>query len=291
MSRWKQIKEDNDTLKFECTAAANRRIIEIYLYLHHPKVTLSLTLTPECYQSFQNYFEYHAEFGFSNPNGLFMTDMGYHCTLTFDEVLEKDVLDRFLSEVLRFEPSVMEIVTTIKQSLKAEEYYGIAQDISRELAHGHFSFILESAKHLYKIGTRDVLLKLAEKCFDLNYFTEGLSSLEAIEEGDKVGNFRAAHLILKADAMPEKIMNRYELALKHLFKSGNDPIVQKLRDKIFAGCVGEPDMTKVPSIQGIRLNDPDVFVTLGDEVRKLNEHKKKLQHQVETLQQKLQNWS
>lgn len=290
MKGWTQTAEDKDTLKFSCTEPANRRIIEIYLYLHHPKVTLSLTLTAESYQIFQNYFEYHAEFGFSNPNGLFMTDMGYHCTLTFDEVLEKDKLDRFLSEVLRFDPSIIEIVSSIKQGLQSDERYGISQDISQELAHGHFGFVLESAKHLYTVGSRDVLLKLAKQCFKLSYFKEGLASLDCLDETDKVGHFEAAHLILLEKTMTEKSLDRLGLALKHLFKCGDDPIVQKIRDRVFAYVAGEPETDNiVPSITGIRLNDANILVKILSEIRELNEKKKALlatEHSLQELAKK-----
>lgn len=288
MKGWTQTAEDKDTLKFSCNEPANSRVSEIYLYLHHPKVTLSLTLTAESYQIFQNYFEYHAEFGFSNPNGLFMTDMGNHCTLTFDEILEKDKLDRFLSEVLRFDPSIIEIVSAIKKGLKSDERYGISQDISQELAHGHFGFVLESAKHLYTVGSRDVLLKLAQQCFKLSYFKEGIATLDCLDETDKVGHFEAAHLVLLEKGMTEKSMDRLGLALKHLFKCGNDPIVQKIRDRVFAYVTGEPEDEKiVPKITDVRLNDASLLVKILREIRKLNDKKKALLATEQTLQESL----
>jgi hypothetical protein len=289
MKGWTQTVEDKNTLKFTCVEPANSRIVEIYLYLHHPKVTLSLTLISESYQVFQNYFEYHAEFGFSNPNGLFMTDMGNHCTLTFDEVLEKDKLDRFLSEVLRFDPSILEIVPSIKKGLKSDERYGISQDVSQELAHGHFGFVLESAKHLYRVGNRDVLLKLAKQCFKLGYFKEGLASLDCLDETDRVGHFEAAHSILMEKAMSGKSIDRFGLALKHLFKCGNDPIVQKIRDRVFAYVTGEPEDDKiVPKITGVRLNDANVLVRILSEIKALNEKKKALLAKEHSLQEALQ---
>jgi len=286
MMRWKQISEGKNSIRFVYESDGNRRINEIHLFLHHPKVTLNLTLTPECYAIFLNYFEYHAEFGFANANGLFMTEMGNHCTLTFDQVLEKDVLDRFLAEVLRFDPSIIEIIPVIKLSLVTEESYGISEDISQELEHGHFGFVLESAKHLYKTGTRDVLLKLARKCFNLNYFTEGLAALDAIDPKDRVGHFQAAYLIFDTPEMPEKIMSRYELALNHLFDCGDDPIVQKLRDRIFSYCSGEPesDDPKI-EVSGIRLGDPDVFFRIGDKLRELNDKKREIQARISKLQE------
>jgi hypothetical protein len=290
MKGWTQTTEDKDTLKFSCTEPSNSRIVEIYMYLHHPKVTLSLTLTADSYQIFQNYFEYHAEFGFANPDGLFMTDMGYHCTLTFDEVLEKDKLDRFLSEVLRFDPSIIEIVSSIKKGLQSDERYGISQDISQELAHGHFGFVLESAKHLYMVGSRDVLLKLAKQCFKLSYFKEGLASLECLDETDKVGHFEAAHLILLEKNMSEKSFDRLGLALKHLFKCGDDPVVQKIRDRVFAYVTGEPETNDiVPTITGVRINDANVLVKILSDIRQLNEKKKALlatEHSLKELVQK-----
>lgn len=292
MKGWTQTTEDKDTLKFSCNEPTNSHILEIYLYMQHPKVTLSLTLTPESYQIFQNYFEYHAEFGFSNPNGLFMTDMGNHCTLTFDEVLEKDKLDRFLSEVLRFDPSIIEIVSAIKKGLKSDERYGISQDISQELSHGHFGFVLESAKHLYTIGNRDVLLKLAQQCFKLGYFKEGLASLDCLDDTDKVGHFEAAHLILLEKTMSEKSIDRIGLALRHLFKCGNDPIVQKIRDKVFAYASGEPENeATVPTITGVRLNDANVLVRILNEIRQLNEKKKALLATERSLQEAVQRGS
>jgi hypothetical protein len=281
MKNWTQSAEEKDTLKFTCNAQGSARVIaEISLYLHHPKITLSMTLTPESYQLFQSYFEYHAEFGFSNPNGIFMTDMGNHCTLTFDEVLEKDRVDRFLSEILRFDPSIIEIVPLIKQGLKSEEHYGIAQDISQELVHGHFGFILESAKHLYTIGNRDVLLKLAQQCFKSSYFKEGLAALDCLDGTDKVGHFEAAHLILREKVMSEKSFDRLGLALKHLLLCGNDPIVQKIRDRVFAYITGEPESdTLVPSITGIRLNDADVLVRILSAIRKISNQRKALENQ------------
>ena len=277
MKGWTQTAEDKDTLKFCCNEPTNGRILEIYLYLHHPKVTLSLNLTPEFYQVFQNYFEYHAEFGFSNPNGLFMTDMGNHCTLTFDEVLEKDKLDRFLSEVLRFDPSIIEIVSAIKKGLKSEDHYGISEDISQELAHGHFGFILESAKHLYTIGNRDVLLKLTKQCFKLGFFKEGLACLDCLDETDKVGHFEGGHLILLEKKMSEKSFDRFGLALKHFLKCGDDPLAQKIRDKVFFYLTGgEESDTSVPEITGVRLNDAGVLVKILSEIRQLHEKKKHL---------------
>lgn len=283
--RWKQVTEGKNSVRFIYEAKGNKRIQEIHLFLHHPKVTLSLTLTPETYVLFQNYFEYHAEFGFSNANGLFMTDMGNHCTLTFDEILEKDVLDRFMAEVLRFDPSIMEVIPIIKKTLKSEESYGISDDISQELTHGHFGIVLESAKHLYKVGNRDVLLKIAQKCFGLKYFNEGLAALDAMDESDRVGHFQAAHLILENKEMPEKIMNRYELALKHLFKCGNDPVVQQLRDRIYAYCSGAPESPEtVPKVTGVRLNDPEVFFAIGDIIRDLNTKKREIIEELKRLQ-------
>jgi hypothetical protein len=183
----------------------------------------------------------------------------------------------------------MEIVSNIKQAVKIEEHYGIAQDISQELAHGHFGFILESAKHLYTMGKRDVLLKLTQQCFQLGYFKEGLGALDTLEESDKVGHFEAAHLILSEKVMSEKGIDRFGLALRHLFKSGNDPIVQKLRDKVFAFLTGANEsQDTVPTVTGIRLNDAGVVVRILAEIKQLNEKKKSLQMQEKALQAELQ---
>ncbi len=104
-----------------------------------------------------------------------------------------------------------------------------------------------------------------------------MASLDCLDETDKVGHFEAAHLILLEKNMSEKSFDRLGLALKHLFKCGDDPVVQKIRDRVFAYVSGEPETHDiVPSITGVRINDAAVLVKILSDIRLLNEKKKAL---------------
>ncbi len=153
-----------------------------------------VAVTPEDYQTLYQQFEFHPEFGFAQHHGVFMTEMGYYCSLSVDEGTEREVLLRFLNELIQFEPQLQEVLSGIKKSLNyvdRETAYGaLMQKFERE----NFIFVLLAARKLYKQGHRDIFHVLASRCFEVGREREGILALHLIPVDDVLGNFRAAEM-------------------------------------------------------------------------------------------------
>lgn len=172
------------------------KITEVVALQEGRQLSVTITTTAEHYPLLEEQFEFHSEFGSAQTHGVYMTNQGYHCSLTVDESTERDVMLRFLVDMIIFEPSIQDILPDIQKALNYQDkntaYESLINQSDKENA--NFVLILLSARKLYKQGFRDVFHVLAEHFFETGRDKEGVHTLHLIPVDDSLGHFRAAEI-------------------------------------------------------------------------------------------------
>ena len=168
------------------------KLIELSAQKAQGQLNVWSTLKESAYNELLARLECHPEFGFSQKHGVFMTEMGYSCSLGVEAVTERDVVLRFLAELQQFETSLSTIVPEIKRTLDLLDIKTIHQDIRQAFEQEGVDQALFLAKTFYEKGYRDTFHVLARECFLKRSLSEGIRVLDQIPKGDDLGHFRAA---------------------------------------------------------------------------------------------------
>ncbi len=260
---WSKIAESEKHKHFRRVDAPGNKVLEFLVQRENKELSVLLILTPEAYQALYTHFEKHSEFGCSKKLGVLMTNNGYKCALTVQEATEKDVLGRFLDEILAFESGVSEILGEVKTFARFLDVKAAHQDLLQHFELEGYEAALVLAKKIYEEGIRDVFVVIAKACIEKSQIDQALEVFKQIPERDHRAHFEAAKLLLT--------LNNDSLALEYLFKAGNDPVVQEIRDRVFWLCANKAAGIESEEviIRGIRLNDPKTMIAITKKIKDL----------------------
>lgn len=285
---WTKTSESEKQIEFKRTPAPDNKVLEMLVQREKKELSVLFVLTPEAYQALYTQIESHPEFGFAEKHGAFMTENGYKCAVTVKEAEEKDVLARFLGFAIGFDQGINEVVADLSNFFRFLDVKAVHEEIARRLESEGIESALNAARFFYEEGTRDVFVLLAKTCIEKNLLDEAKTVLKQIPEEDYPEQFGAAKLLLTLKEDRE--------ALEHLFKAGNDPAVQEIRDRIFwqvANKAAGVDSEEV-LVRGIRLNDPRTIIAINkkkqelkDETEKFISEKARLEASLKEIQSKL----
>jgi hypothetical protein len=181
---------------FQCNAE-DCKISELVAYHQQGQLSISITLPEKYYQELYEYLHSHPDFGSTQANGVFMTPLGFNCSLTVEESTGRNVLIRFLSMLQSFEASIKDIVGDIKKALNYLGAKEIDEILYQNLDQKSFFSNLTTARRLYREGHRDALHRLAKICFEKGMIREGNTALNFIPDDDHLGHFWAANIYRK----------------------------------------------------------------------------------------------
>ncbi|MDB6096931.1 MAG: hypothetical protein JWM09_1209 [Francisellaceae bacterium] len=280
---WNIKTQNSESVCFENKATALKKISELNAQKYDHYLHIALTLTDNFYNKLYEHFEFHSEFGFSQNHAVFMTDMGNHCTLTLNGKTEKNVLIRFLFELHKFEAYVGEIIPKIKHFFGIHEQKEILKDIEVNLKVS-VDAAMTRVHYWYKQGARNAFILLAKACFEASLPNDAIRVLARIPDGDHLSHFEAANILIKR--------NDKNAALNHLFKAGDDPVVQSVRDNLWAiECSLDPSQMEVVFIPNVKMNDAETFVAIADKIRDIRTETLEQEGYIEKLERHLKELS
>jgi hypothetical protein len=113
-----QCKKTTDTIQLFVSTTENKNFCtEMTVYKEENQNSVDVVFAQASYPEAYHYFEHHQEFGFSERHGVFMTDLGYHCTLSVQHRTEKDVLLRYWLALETLDPTLSEIIPEVNRFL------------------------------------------------------------------------------------------------------------------------------------------------------------------------------
>ncbi|MEY3182713.1 MAG: hypothetical protein RLZ35_698 [Pseudomonadota bacterium] len=193
---WVLYDKSRELAIFRCDTS-EAKISELAAYHMRGQLSICITLPEKSYQELHEYLHAHPDFGLTQANAVFMTPLGFHCSLTVDEGTGRNVLVRYLSMLQSFDPSIKEVAPDVKKALNYLGAKEIDEILYQNLDQKSFFSNLTTARRLYREGHRDALHRLAKICFEKGMIREGNSALNFIPDDDHLGHFWAANIYRK----------------------------------------------------------------------------------------------